>query len=145
MYNTVIQYLYVLWNDHNQHLSQYIFIISFIMRTCKIQSLHNFQICSAVLRTIFTMLLCCTLHPHDLFYNWKFVPLEGRAFPHPFASGNHKSVHCISELGVGFSPFLMLFLDSMYKQNHIVFVFPVQCVIYLTCQKVLWSILLFYD
>ena len=61
-----------------------------------------------------------------LFYDWKFVPLDPlHAFPHPFSSGNHQSVLRISELGVGFFSFFKVFLDSAYKQNHTVFVFPV--------------------
>ena len=68
---------------------------------------------------------CYTSHPHDSFFYWKFVPLN---LPHWFHSSSpHSSSLAIYFFSI-YKPVcyvhLICVLDSTYKWNKIVFVFP---------------------
>ena len=55
------------------------------MRTFKIYSFSNFQICHTVLLTI----VAIGLHPHDLLYHWKFDLFTSFThFPNPSPTFN---------------------------------------------------------
>ena len=70
-----------------------------MVRTLKISSLSNFQICSTVLLIIVTMLYIISWWLTNLIIDVTFDPLHP-LYPllHP-ASGNHQSLLCIYELG----------------------------------------------
>ena len=71
-----------------------------VMRSFKIYSLSNFQICNMVLLIIVTMLYITSPR---LIYNWELyllTPLYPFCYPLPPSSGNYQSVLCIYELGV---------------------------------------------
>ena len=60
MYNIVIRHLYTLGSDHPGKSSAHL-------------EPHT------VITIVLTTFSCCTLHPHDCFYNWQFLHLN--AFP----------------------------------------------------------------
>ena len=101
MYSIVIQYFCRLWNDHHDklgyHLSPYNVITIFLT-----YSLH------------------CTIHPCDLFYSWKFVPLNPlhlfHPSLHPLPSGNHQFLLCIYE---SISVLLCLFICFVFEILHV--------------------------
>ena len=89
------------------------------MRNFKIYSPNDFQICNIVLLTLVTMLYITS--------PWLIYFITGSLYlltpfthfihhPCPPTSGNHESVLCIYEPDV-----LLLFLDFMYKWDHMVF------------------------
>ena len=57
-----------------------------VMRTFKIHSLSNFQICNTLLLMIVTMLY---ITPPWCIYYWKFIPFDSLPAP-----GNHQCIHC---------------------------------------------------
>ena len=78
--------------------------VSFIMRTFKIFSLSNFQICNIVPLTIVAMLYISSLWV--IYFITKFIsfdPLYPFHLLPPPNSGNHQSDICIQKLGLGFS------------------------------------------
>ena len=86
-----------------------------VMRTSKIYSLSNVQICNTVLLAVVTMPYVIA---HDLSMTeglYLLTPLYSFCPPPPPTCGNHKSVLCVYELGLC----LVLFLNSTYKREKI--------------------------
>ena len=110
VYNIMIWYM--LQNDYySKHPSPHIVVIFFFFWWELLIYTLSFQIHNTELLTTGTMLY--TTSP-ELIYNWKSVPFDHL---HPFLPS---TTHCLRQLPVC-SEFV--FLDSIFKSNHIEFVF----------------------
>ena len=117
----MIQHLYILWLIYislvNNHYHTYTNFF-LVMRTFKIYSLNNFQICNSVLLTIVIKLYIAS--PWLIYFISRYLYLLTIFIhfthpPPPLATTNLFSVSMFS--------FSVLFLDSTYKWHHMAFVF----------------------